>query len=191
MTSKHWTLVGGAVACAKSALITSSIAVVAPVQAQNYQADLAFPGYSGFLNVPSAIVLHHGQADVQWSDQAYLTRSRKGSRDGRYGHLNNVSGVFGIFPYVELGGRLTWEKTQTNCYVDGCVIRDLASNIKVQAPLIPENWFSLAVGIQDVGGETDDFDASYIVAGKHIGPVELAVGYGAPETTPRYLDGAF
>ncbi len=29
------------------------------------------------------------------------------------------------------------------------------------------------------------------MAGKTLGPVELALGYGDPKTTPRYLDGAF
>lgn len=190
MISKHWTQVGGAITRLKPLIMLAPLLLSPPAQAQEYQASLAFPGYSGFLNVPSATALNHGQADVQWSDQAYLSGRGKFG-DGRYGHLNNVSGTFGIFPLVEVGGRLTWDKTNTNCFTEGCTIRDLSANVKIQAPLIPSDWFSLAAGIQDIGGETDDFEATYIVAGKRLGPVELTVGFGAPQETPRYLDGAF
>ncbi|PVY70809.1 exopolysaccharide biosynthesis protein YbjH [Tamilnaduibacter salinus] len=146
-------------------------------------ADIAFPGYSGYLNVPSATALPHGQADVQFSDQGYMR--------GRYGHYKNVSGGFGVFPKVEVGGRVAWNRTQTNCFRVGCDIRDLSANIKLQAPLIPEEWFSLAAGVQDLGGEANFFDATYIVAGRSLGPVDLSAGYGDPDIEGRYLDGAF
>ncbi len=182
MTSKHWTLVSGAVACLKLAVVGSALSF--PAMAQNVDHDLAFPGYSGFLNVPSATVLPRGQADVQWSDQAFVR--------GEYGHYQNVSGTFGVFPYIEAGGRVAWAETQSNCYQGGCGgIRDLSANIKVQAPFIPEEWFSLAVGVQDLGGEVDFFDATYIVAGRRFGPLEFALGYGDPDLPERYLDGAF
>lgn len=191
MTSKHWALVGGAVACLKPIGIAASLGLFATQAfAWQNQKDLAFPGYSGFLNVPSATVLDHGQASAQWSDQAYLS-GRSGFGTGRYGHLNNVAGTFGVFPNIEVGGRMTWDKTQTNCYRAGCGIRDLSANIKIQAPFIPEQWFTLAGGVQDLGGETGDFKALYLVAGKHLGPVELTAGYGKPEITSRYLNGAF
>jgi len=188
MTSKHWTLVGGAVACLKPVILAGLAGAFLSGLAHATQRDLAFPGYSGFLNVPSATVLSRGQADVQYSDQALNTRD---SSDG-YGYYNNVSGTFGIFPNVEVGGRLTWEKTHCNGYTESdCGIRDLSANLKIQAPFIPEDWFTLAAGVQDLGGETDDFESVYLVAGKTLGPVELALGYGDPKTQPRYLDGAF
>ncbi|WP_152207626.1 YjbH domain-containing protein [Marinobacter changyiensis] len=190
MTSKHWTLVGGAVACLTPVAVITSLGLFSlQAQAQSPQRDLAFPGYSGFLNVPSATVLNRGQAAVQWSDQAYIN-TRYHYEDG-YHHLNNVSGTFGIFPNVELGGRLTWDKTHAGRFVEFGGIRDLSANVKIQAPFIPEEWFTLAAGAQDLGGETGDFEAFYLVAGRQLGPVEVALGYGKPEATPRYLDGAF
>ncbi|WP_323753999.1 YjbH domain-containing protein [Marinobacter sp.] len=179
MTLKHWALVGGAVAC----LITNA------AHAQQGQTDLAFPGYSGFLNVPSATVLNHGQADVQWSDQAWLN-GRPLASEG-YNRLNSATVALGVLPSMELAGRLTWDKAHNNCYEGGCKIRDLSANVKIQAPFIPEEWFTLAVGAQDLGGETGDFESVYVVAGRQFGPVEVALGYGKPEETPRYLDGAF
>jgi len=189
MTSKHWTLVGGAVACLKSAAIVGVASGLSLAVAQASPKDLAFPGYSGYLNVPSATVLDHGQADVMYSDQALDTRQTSG--DDTYGHFNNIAGTFGVFPLVEVGGRLTWDRTQSNCFTEGCGIRDLSANIKVQAPFIPENWFTLAAGVQDLGGETDDFESVYVVAGREFGPVEISAGYGDPKTLGRYLDGAF
>lgn len=190
MTSKHSALVGGAVACPKPLLFFTLLTFGSSLQAQELQKDLAFPGYSGFLNVPSSTVLDWGQADVQLSDQAYLS-GRPGFESGRYGHLKNLSGAFGVLPLIEVGGRLAWDKTQTNCYVEECKIRDLSANIKLQAPFIPEDWFTLAAGAQDFGGQTSDFESVYVVAGKQIGPIELAIGYGDATDPGRYLDGAF
>jgi len=145
--------------------------------------DLAFAGYSGFLNVPSARVLDHGQADIQYSDQAVIA--------GQYGHYRNVSGAVGIFPLLEVGGRVSWQETQSNLYANGNGHRDLSANVKVQAPFIPQHWFTLAAGVQDLGGETGHFNASYLAAGRQFGPLEMTVGYGRTDTQPRYLDGAF
>lgn len=185
MTSKHWTLVGGAVACLKPVFVTG----LALAGNQAFATDLAFPGYSGYLNVPSATVLKHGQAAVQYSDQALETGTT--TSGDAYGYYNNISGLFGIFPNVEVGGRLTWDRTQANCFREDCGIRDLSANIKVQAPFIPEEWFTLAAGVQDIGGETDDFEAVYVVAGRRFGPVEISAGYGDPKMPDRYLDGPF
>lgn len=151
--------------------------------------DLAFPGYSGLLNVPSAFVLGHGQGDFQVSDQAIVR--------GEYGHYKNFSGAVGLYDLFEVGGRIAWAKTQSNCFQDGCGgIRDLSINPKVRLPFIPENWFSVAFGVQDLGGESNFFDATYGVIGRRVGPVELNLGYGQIDTSsaqpgPRYLDGVF
>ncbi|MDX1756676.1 MAG: YjbH domain-containing protein [Marinobacter sp.] len=184
MTSKHWALVSGAVACLKAAAIGGVLLGPESTQAEPFTRELAFPGYSGFLNVPSSTVLPRGQADVQWSDQGFV--------NGRYRYNQNVSGAFGVFPYVEVGGRVIWDETHSNCYTEGCGIRDLSANVKLQVPLIPQDWFTLAAGIQDLGGETDDFEAVYLAAGRQFGPLEVTLGYGDPKSTvPRYLDGAF
>lgn len=145
--------------------------------------DLAFPGYSGFLNVPSASVLRHGQAEIGYSDQGFV--------GGEYGHYHNFHAAVGVFPNLEIGGRVIWNDTQANLFTDCCGPRDLSANVKLQVPFIPEHWFSLAAGAQDLGGAMNYFDSYYVVAGRHFGPVELALGYGRPEDVPRYLDGGF
>lgn len=145
--------------------------------------DLAFPGYSGYLNVPSSSVLEHGQTELQWSDQAFVR--------GRYGYHHNFIGAVGVFPNVEVGGRIAWDETQSNCFQTDCGIRDLSANLKVQAPFIPEEWFTLAAGVQDLGGAANNFGASYVAAGRAFGPFELTAGFGDADVAERYLDGAF
>lgn len=161
---------------------------VSPAMASS-TVDLAFPGYSGLLNVPSAFVLKHGQGDFQVSDQAIV--------GGEYGYYKNFSGAVGLYGLFEVGGRIAWEETQSNCFTEGCgSIRDLSINPKFQIPFIPEDWFSASIGVQDLGGESNFFDATYGVIGRHIGPFELNLGYGKIDTSskqpgPRYLDGVF
>lgn len=145
--------------------------------------DLAFPGYSGYLNVPSSTVLERGQVEVQWSDQAFV--------NGQYSYKHNFTTAVGVFPNVEVGGRIVWDETHSNCFAGGCGIRDLSANLKVQAPLIPEDWFTLSAGVQDLGGETDFLDSTYVAAGRVFGPVELTAGYGDADVAERYLEGAF
>ncbi|MGM0768012.1 MAG: YjbH domain-containing protein [Pseudomonadota bacterium] len=151
--------------------------------------DLAFPGYSGLLNVPSAFVLKHGQGDFQVSDQAIVR--------GEYGYYKNFSGGVGLYDHIEVGGRIAWAETQSNCFRTGCGgIRDLSINAKARIPFIPDDWFSVALGVQDLGGEVNFFDATYGVVGRRFGPVELNLGYGQIDTArvqpgPRYLDGVF
>ena len=145
--------------------------------------DVAFPGYSGFLNVPSSRVLEHGTMDVQYSNQGFIR--------GNYEYYDNVSGVMGIFPNVEISGRVIWENTHTNLFVDGKEVRDLSANAKLQIPFIPEDWFTASVGIQDIGGEVNFFDSTYAAVGREFGPFEITAGYGETDIEERYLSGAF
>lgn len=143
--------------------------------------DMAFPGYSGFLNVPSSRVLAHGTMDVQFSNQGYVF--------GQYKYYDNVSGLLGIFPNVEIGGRVIWANTHDNLFRGGEAPRDLSANAKIQIPFIPEKWFTAAVGIQDIGGEVNYFDSTYAAVGRQFGPIELTAGYGRADLEERYLNG--
>lgn len=159
------------------------VCVLVSASASAGGADLAFPGYSGYLNVPSSTVLDHGQVELQWSDQVF--------QDGQYEYNRNFIGTVGVFPHVEVGGRIAWEETHSNCFRVDCGIRDLSANVKVQAPLIPERWFTLTGGVQDLGGAANQFGSAYVAAGRAFGPFELTAGFGDPDVPERYLDGAF
>jgi hypothetical protein len=70
---------------------------------------------------------------------------------------------------------------------------DLSGNIKIRIPYIPKDWFSLAVGIQDLGGNAFGFfDAKYAVASKSLFEnIELSIGAGQSESEFGRLNGIF
>ncbi|MCP5163418.1 MAG: YjbH domain-containing protein [Hahellaceae bacterium] len=161
---------------------TGAVGMVVASQAAAGNA-LSFNGFSGVLNTPDAWVVEHGYGVVQYSDQVFT--------HNRYRHNDNVNATFGIFPHLEVGGRISWDSTHNNCFTEGCGVRDLSANLKLNVPYIPDDWFTLAVGVQDFGGEVNYFDAYYAVASRQFGPVAMSVGYGQADIVDRYLDGPF
>ncbi len=172
------------IASTKAKKLTFYISLLAfSISAANAQNDsLSLQGYSGLLNIPNAHVTTHGTGFIQYSDQMF--------RDGEYVHNDNLSGSFGIFPNIEVGGRIAWFHSKTNLFTDEDEPRDLSANIKLKIPFIPDNWFSIAVGEQDAGGEASFFDAKYAVISRSFGPLRLDAGYGDSIENQR-LDGAF
>ena len=172
------------IASTKAKKLTITISLLAfSISAANAQYDsLSLQGYSGLLNIPNAHVTTHGTGFIQYSDQMF--------RDGEYVHNDNLSGSFGIFTNVEVGGRIAWFHSKTNLYTEESEPRDLSANIKLKIPFIPDNWFSIAVGEQDVGGEASFFDAKYAVISRSFGPIRFDAGYGDSIENQR-LDGAF
>jgi len=155
--------------------------------------NLAFPGYTGLLNIPSAETTRQGTANISYSDQIFINRS--------FQHNNNLSAMIGILPFIEVGGRMSWDTTHRNCFATDCGdLRDLSANVKAKIPGLPEAFPDIAFGIQDLGGESNFFDATYLVIGKQfyprkLGSFRLDVGYGKSEPEKvageRYLDGPF
>ncbi|MCG8673670.1 MAG: YjbH domain-containing protein, partial [Pseudomonadales bacterium] len=145
--------------------------------------SLSLNGFSGLYNVPNAHVTEYGTGIASYSDMMFF--------NDEYRHNNNIVGSFGVLPHVEVSGRIAWFNSHTNFFEsEEPEARDLSANIKINIPFIPEDWFHLAIGEQDVGGAASFFDAQYIVASKRIGPVRIDAGVGKNDTTGR-LDGAF
>ena len=146
---------------------------------------LSFQGYTGLLNTPNAEVIPYGEWVLQYSDQVEL--------GSRFEHGDNYTPAFGIFPNVELNGRLAAESTHTNLFRDP-ELRDLSANIKIQVPFIPRDWFAIAIGLQDIGGEADAFDTQYMVVSRELfDHVRISAGVGRADgaaSTGR-LDGEF
>ena len=168
----------------------SSIAIGLLVAPLSVQADnsLNLQGTMGLLNVPSANVVAYGSGAVSYTDGMMLNQASV--------HNNNLHGVFGVFPHVEVGGRIAWFSTHTNLFEKSDVgPRDLSANMKLNIPYIPKNWFSLAVGRQDFGGQASFFDTTYAVASKTIGLGFLGeftadLGVGKSNSSER-LNGVF
>lgn len=143
--------------------------------------SISLNGFSGLITIPNAHVTEYGTGVAAYSDMMYL--------QNEYQHNNNVIGSFGIFPHVEVSGRIAWFKTHVDSRDEGKP-RDLSANIKLNIPYIPDNWFELAIGKQDIGGEASYFDTTYVVASKNIGPFRFDIGYGSTDSSDR-LNGEF
>ena len=166
----------------KSAIALFTLSPLAVGIAQARDDSLSLNGFTGLITIPNAHVTEYGTGIAAYSDMMYL--------QNEYRHNNNVIGSFGIFPHVEVSGRIAWFNTHSNLYLEESEPRDLSANIKLNIPYIPDNWFQLAIGKQDIGGEASYFDTSYIVASKTLGPFRFDLGYGATDSSDR-LDGEF
>ena len=131
---------------------------------------LSFQGYSGLLNTPNATLIPHGSISLQYSDLVF--------HNNEYTHNNNLTTAIGILPFAAVGGRIAWFDTQSNCYTDGCRLRDLSANVKITIPFIPPELLSLAIGQQDIGGEANHFDTRFLVASKELDKIRLSLGWG-------------
>ncbi|AAZ28515.1 YjbH domain-containing protein [Colwellia psychrerythraea] len=145
------------------------------------EATMSFQGYSGLINTPTATLFEEGKFFFQYGNQVE-TRTGAGYRNG-----DNYNFGVGLWKYVEVSGRLADYKHGSE---DG--LTDLSANIKLGIPFIPKDWFSLAVGIQDVGGAANFYDAKYAVASKNIfEAVNLSLGIGTSVSTEDRLNGFF
>lgn len=158
---------------------TSTVGVAGAIEQQTP----SLQGYTGALNVPSAYTAPEGHAVLQYSDPFFYAE--------RYEHNHNTIGNFGLLPFLEAGGRISWDETQSNCYIEDCGVRDLSANFKLAAPFIPDDWFALAIGAQDIGGKANYFQSQYVVASKQFKYARVDLGAGKTDLPNRYLDGAF
>lgn len=143
------------------------------------KASMSFQGYSGLINTPTATLFDDGKFYTQYSNQV---ETRNGYRDG-----SNYNFAVGLWENIEVSGRLADYN-----FGGESGLTDLSANIKLGIPYIPKDWFSLAVGIQDIGGAANYFDAKYAVASKNIiENISLSLGVGQSDSAQGRLDGVF
>lgn len=146
--------------------------------------------YTGVFNTPNAAVVDYGDFAFSYSDNYF-------DRDGFVEATDLKFGV-GVLPNLEVVGRLGTKEWSSNCYSEsGCGgFRDLSGSFKYKIPFIPENWFELAVGGQDIGGSAVYSEAYYISASKELdlsqfGSVRSSVGYAKSDNAFDYMNGVF
>ena len=148
---------------------------------------LSFQGYSGLFNIPNAEVTPFGVGMLQWSNQVEVT--------GLYDTGDNYHLSLGLFPHVEIGGRIADNRPSgANLFqesFDGPGMRDLSFDAKVQSPWRLPGGASIAIGAQDPAGEAQQFTSEYLVATQPLGPARLSLGYGRSDSPLPRLDGAF
>ncbi len=145
-------------------------------------------GFSGLIFTPNAQSLEAGRGSAALSKGAPLR--------GRIEAIDNWYFSAGVFSGLEFGTRISESEGEytSNCYVEGCDLRDLSATAKFQAPYLEDiAGFNLAFGVQDIGGALSYFDAYFVVADTEIEALNLRVngGYGKSELSLGILDGPF
>ncbi|CAM3092637.1 YjbH domain-containing protein [Vibrio rarus] len=143
-------------------------------------------GFSGLIFTPNAQTLATGKGSASFG-QGVPYRGRISELDSWYVNA-------GVFPHLEVGGRIVTQEYQSNCYTEGCGIRDLSATAKFQLPYLQDiTGFNLAFGAQDIGGAASNFDAYFVVADTQVDALSLrlSAGYGKSDLSLGVLDGPF
>ncbi|PML06575.1 hypothetical protein BCT86_11765 [Vibrio breoganii] len=144
-------------------------------------------GFSGLIFTPNAQTIEAGRGSALFS-QGVPYR-------GSIAELDNWYVNAGVFPHLEVGGRIVTQTYDCNIYtVSGCGIRDLSATAKFQLPYLEDlTGFNLAFGAQDIGGAASNFDAYFVVADTEIESFNLRLsgGYGQSDLSLGVLDGPF
>ena len=166
------TLLAGAALCSASALAVDNTMTAA--------------GFSGLGVTPNAHLLGWGRMDLTYD------RQLPGVTSNPRGH-NFVMG-FGLLPNLEVAGRLATNTMNSNCFTEGCGIRDLSASGKFGIGLDAANRFRVAVGATDVGGAASNFRSYYGVLTFNEGPWEASGGFARrseDRSSRSLLDGPF
>ncbi|MEZ9902608.1 YjbH domain-containing protein [Vibrio breoganii] len=144
-------------------------------------------GFSGLIFTPNAQTIEAGRGSALFS-QGVPYR-------GSIAELDNWYVNAGVFPHLEVGGRIVTQTYDCNGYTEsGCGIRDLSATAKFQLPYLEDlTGFNLAFGAQDIGGAASNFDAYFVVADTEIESFNLRLsgGYGQSDLSLGVLDGPF
>ena len=156
------------------------LSILPTIVTANQEVSTSFQGYSGLINTPTAELFESGKFYFQYSNQTEF--------EGTYQDTANFHFGLGLWDFVEVSGRNAAHSESLNGS------SDLSANIKLGIPYIPKEWFSLAIGIQDLGGSTDAslHDAKFIVASKDIFEnISISAGLGNSESSQGRLNGLF
>jgi hypothetical protein len=155
--------------------------------AQDMDNLLSTQSFTGGLLTPNAQVMDHGDFSILYGQGVPY--------QDKIADLDNIFFSTGLFPGLEVGGRIVTETYNCNLYFDdNCGIRDLSASFKYQLPFVHEyTGFNFALGIQDVGGAANNFETFYGVADYEFSdyPVRLSAGYSSSKLSNEVLNGAF
>jgi hypothetical protein len=157
---------------------------------------VSMQSFTGVFNTPNAGVINYGNFDFSYSNNYYDQGIINNKKIGFESTTDLKFGI-GLIPGLEVVGRLGTRTWNCNHYFDkNCGFRDLSGSLKYQIPFIPEDWFRLAIGGQDVGGSVVKSEAYYGVASKtfnfdQLGNLRVSVGYSTSDNALNYMNGGF
>lgn len=178
-------------------LIISSVLL----NAENFSNSLSSQGFTGLINTPNAQVIEEGDATFQFNNQFdnHLRNYNYNNLDAS--EENYIIGI-GLFPNLEVVGRLVEVGRLSPTAINDFSVRDLSANFKYKIPHNYKYFPNIALGIQDIGGEDNHYDNTYIVADKQFSFVRTSIGYGRAgenikrefgknDTLSKRMDGLF
>lgn len=166
--------------------LSCAAALSLPVAANTLNNYQSFAGYSGLVNTPNAQVMELGTVDLGYNNQLDL-------RGNEYIDGHNYIFSAGLFEGFEASGFIAAESMNDNLfYSEGeGQLRDLSFNAKYQLPLIPKNWFNVAIGAKDVGGAANNYATYYAVASKELWDFRFSAGVSKSDRSTGQMDGVF
>ncbi|MEH6454597.1 MAG: YjbH domain-containing protein, partial [Psychromonas sp.] len=135
--------------------------------------------FTGAVLTPNAQVLTTGNASFLYGQGVY--------KDDQFYDLHNLLVSVGLFPGLEASGRIV-------VFDDFDGSSDLSASLKYQLPFIKHyTGFDLAFGVQDLGGEANNFKTYYAVTDYEFSafPARISAGYGQSDLAYEILDGPF
>ncbi|WNC69661.1 YjbH domain-containing protein [Thalassotalea nanhaiensis] len=177
-------------------LTCGSSLVVNATSSENTQVknSSSMQAYSGVFNTPNAEVVDWGNFAFSYSDN-YSDRASQFIDKPGFVVANDMKFAVGLLPNLEVVGRLATRNWDCNSFEEsGCGFRDLSGSFKWQVPFIPKDWFSVALGGQDVAGAASFSEAYYLTASKEFnfksfGALRTSAGVSTSDNTIGYMDG--
>lgn len=166
--------------------LSCAAALSLPIAADEINHYQSFAGYTGLINTPSAEVMDSGVVDMGYNNQLDF-------RGLKYIDGHNFIASAGLFKGFEVSGQIASNSIHDNLfYSEGRgQTRDLSFNAKYQIPYIPQDWFSVAIGMKDIGGAANNYKTLYAVASKELWDFRFSAGVGASDRATGQMDGAF
>ena len=166
-------------------LLSAFLLAPLPKAANNTIAnDLNYLGTSGLFFVPTGTTLNYGEFNFSYSNMVDPQGKRFGPPD-RYLTGNAFSFALSPFPGIEIGMSNMGNKMSNGS--------DLIANVKYSPTFVPNDWFDIAFGAIDLGGETGEQRALYGSVSKQLGNLRLTAGSGVQkqDKTLRRYEGGF
>ncbi|QPB84620.1 hypothetical protein CWC22_017190 [Pseudoalteromonas rubra] len=168
-----------------SSLLTLSLPGVADEAPEKYQ---NFAGFTGIVNIPTAEVKDPGVVDIGYNTQLDFAGSKY--TDG-YNYIFSA----GLWSGLEISGQIATSTMHDNLFrakvLGDNQIRDLSFNAKYQLPLIPQEWFSVAIGGRDIGGAANKYESYFAVASKDWYSFRFSGGIAKSKNDFGMMDGVF
>ncbi|WP_371375340.1 YjbH domain-containing protein [Thalassotalea aquiviva] len=165
----------------------------------NVTNSFSMQGYTGVFNTPTTQVVDYGNFEFSYSNN-FFDQGAKFEKSEGFLKADDLKFSVGILPNIEVVGRLATKYWSMNQFYDenrkDFGFRDLSGSVKWKLPYIPEDWFLVSVGGQDVGGSVVKSEVYYINASKEFslndfGSLRTTIGLATSDNAIGYMDGVF